>query len=64
MFAGGYPVPLGVWVDLENMGPGTEDRLLPERQGNTGMFKHKLFHSLLIMVLEWLTVLLLILREE
>lgn len=52
MFAGGYPVPLGVWVDLENMGPGTEDRLLPERQGNTGMFKCKLFHGLLIMVLK------------
>lgn len=29
MFAGGDPVPLGGRVDLENMGPGAEDRLLP-----------------------------------
>lgn len=35
MFAGGDPVPLGGGVDLENMGPGSEDRLLPGR-GNTG----------------------------
>lgn len=30
MLAGRYPVPLGGGVDLENMGPGAEDRLLPE----------------------------------
>lgn len=29
MLTGGDPVPLGVWVDLEHMGPGAEDRLLP-----------------------------------
>lgn len=29
MLAGGDPVPLCVWVNLENMGPGAEDRLLP-----------------------------------
>lgn len=35
MLAGGDPVPLGVWVDLEHMGPGTEDWLLPgERRGH------------------------------
>lgn len=34
MFAGWYPVPLSGWVNLENMSPGTEDRLLPAR-GNT-----------------------------
>lgn len=34
MFAGRDPVPLGGGVDLENMGPGSEDWLLPGR-GNT-----------------------------
>ena len=29
MFAGRDPVPLGAGVDLENVGPGAEDRLLP-----------------------------------
>lgn len=28
MFTGGDPVLLGVWVDLEDVGPGTEDGLL------------------------------------
>lgn len=28
MFTGGNPVLLGVWVDLEDVGPCTEDRLL------------------------------------
>lgn len=36
MFAGGDPVPLGGGVNLENMSPGTEDRLLPGG-GNIGM---------------------------
>lgn len=35
MFAGGNPVPLGCRVDLENMGPGAEDWLLPGG-GSTG----------------------------
>lgn len=30
MLAGRDPVPLGGRVDLENMGPGAEDGLLPE----------------------------------
>lgn len=29
MLAGGDPVPLGGGVDLEDMGPGAEDWLLP-----------------------------------
>lgn len=29
MFAGRDPVPLGGGVDLEHVGPGAEDRLLP-----------------------------------
>ncbi len=36
MFAGRDPVSLGVGVDLENMGPGAEDRLLPGGR-STGM---------------------------
>lgn len=35
MLAGRDPVPLGGGVDLENMGPSAEDRLLPGG-GNTG----------------------------
>lgn len=31
MLAGRHPVPLGGGVNLENMGPGAEDRLLPEK---------------------------------
>lgn len=34
MLAGRDPVPLGGRVDLENMGPGAEDRLVPGG-GNT-----------------------------
>lgn len=30
MLAGRDPVPLGGGVNLENMGPGAEDRLLPD----------------------------------
>ena len=30
MLAGRDPVPLGARVDLEHMGPGAEERLLPE----------------------------------
>lgn len=34
MLAGGDPVPLGGWVNLEDMRPGTENGLLPgERHG-------------------------------
>lgn len=36
MLAGRYPVPLGGGVNLEYMGPGAEDRLLPGG-GNTEM---------------------------
>lgn len=32
LFAGGDPVLLGGWVDLEDMCPGGVDRLLPEKQ--------------------------------
>lgn len=35
MFAGGDPVPFGAGVDLENMGPGAEDRLLPGGGGGS-----------------------------
>ena len=42
MFAGGDPVPLGGGVDLENLGPGTEDWLLPGG-GSTAMVMRKLF---------------------
>lgn len=35
MLAGGDPVPLGGGVDLEDVGPGAEDRLLPG-EGNIG----------------------------
>lgn len=31
VFTGGDPVPLGGGVDLEDVGPGAEDRLLPEQ---------------------------------
>lgn len=40
MFAGGDPIPLGGGVNLENMGPGTEDRLLPGG-GNTGTMRRR-----------------------
>ena len=36
MLAGGDPVPLSGGVNLEHMGPGAEDRLLPGG-GNTEM---------------------------
>lgn len=32
LLAGRNPVLLGSWVDLEDMGPGGVDRLLPEEQ--------------------------------
>lgn len=32
LFAGRNPVLLGGWVDLEDMGPGGVDRLLPGEQ--------------------------------
>lgn len=34
MFAGGDPIPFGGGVDLEDMGPGAEDRLLPGGPGS------------------------------
>ena len=36
MLAGGDPVPLGGRVNLENMGPGAEDRLLPGGEKHRG----------------------------
>lgn len=36
MFTGRDPVPLGGRVDLEDVGPGAEDRLLPG-QGTVGI---------------------------
>lgn len=38
MFAGGDPVPLGAGVDLEDMGPGAEDGLLPGGRSTQNCF--------------------------
>lgn len=35
MLAGGNPVLLSVWVNLEDVSSGAEDWLLPERQGRS-----------------------------
>jgi len=37
MLAGGNPVLLSVWVNLEDMSSGAEDRLFPEEQKVTVM---------------------------
>lgn len=37
VLAGGNPVLLGVWIDLEDVGPGAEDGLLPVQTGGKSL---------------------------